>query len=459
MSRPFLLISEARGEFLVVEAIRRQMESLGRATIHVTVRERDLSEAERTSSGAIVLESHPAFAAGYGTRDVAGAVRAQDAALQTNLRRMWKADLRSWREGASDDEMARLTLGYLRAWSEILEAADPLSGMWGEDGGHLGKRTGFAAAATRGTPVWFIYVAPLPDRLLVLDNPLNRFPRAAFASVEPTVEEHSYASGFLEALRASRIQFSTPRDLSFGPGRVARFAKLLIDRYVHRPPGSDQLYPFTFARSYVRQRLTRGVLRRSYGPVSAEPFVFHPLHAGYDAQISIRAPQWEKQLGLVEHIAASLPYGYKLAIKEHPFEVGALPLGRLRSLLARTPEVELIDSSIHAHDVLRRSTAVTTVNSTVGFEALFFGRAVVTFGHSAYRALGLTEDVTDPFDTPLALERAIRRGGPSEDEIVRLVVFLHRNSFEGVSLAYDVGDENARRHAVILCELARRSDP
>ena len=37
MSRPFVLVSEARGEFLVVEQIRRHMHELGRSTVHVTV--------------------------------------------------------------------------------------------------------------------------------------------------------------------------------------------------------------------------------------------------------------------------------------------------------------------------------------------------------------------------------------------------------------------------------------
>jgi len=175
------------------------------------------------------------------------------------------------------------------------------------------------------------------------------------------------------------------------------------------------------------------------------------------AQISIRAPQWENQLALIEHVASSLPYGFDLVIKEHPFEVGALPLGRLRHLLRRHPEVRLVDPSVHAHEVLRRCSAVTTINSTTGFEALFFGRPVVTFGHGPYRGLGLTHDVESAFDTPMHLEHALHGGPPSEDDVTRLVVFLLRNSYPGVSLAYDVGDENALRHAEMFDALAERS--
>jgi hypothetical protein len=200
----------------------------------------------------------------------------------------------------------------------------------------------------------------------------------------------------------------------------------------------------------------KSLLRPVYRPLGDRPFVFFPIHAGFDAQISIRAPQWENQLALIEHIAASLPYGYELAVKEHPFEIGSLPAARLLRLLRRRSELRLLDPGIHAHAVLRRCAAVATVNSTTGYEAIFFGRPVVTFGHGPYRGLGLTEDVESPFETPQRLLAALDRGGPSDDDAERLVAFLLRNSFPGVSLAYDVGAENVEHHADIFDALGSR---
>jgi hypothetical protein len=288
----------------------------------------------------------------------------------------------------------------------------------------------------------------------VLDNPLNHFGAGEFVSTVPTEDERAFAESFLADIRASRVQFATPRDLAFRPQRAVRFARLLLDRYVRRPPGSTSLHPFYFGRAYLRQRLTRAALRTEYEPVGERPFVFFPIHAGFDAQISIRAPQWENQLALVEHLADSLPYGYELAVKEHPFEVGALPVGRLRRLISRRGDVRLLDPSIHAHSVLRACSAVATVNSTTGYEALFYRRPVVTLGHSPYRGLGLTHDVEDPFETPQRLLDALTAGAVAEDEVIRLVAFLLRHSFPGVSLAYDVGAENVERHAEIFERLA-----
>jgi hypothetical protein len=231
MTAPFLLISEARGEFLVVEAIREALARRGRPALHVTASADDVTDADAAREGVVVLERHPLFAAAQRLQrpELLAAVEREQQVLDVNLRRLWRADLRSWRRGFDDDAMARLAVGYLAAWRDVLDGAGELAGAWGEDGGHLVKRMGFLTAAERGTRVWFVYVAPLRGRLLVLDNPLNRFDPQAFAAVEPTPDEQDYARRFLDDLRESRIQFATPRDLSFGAGRVVRFARLLSD--------------------------------------------------------------------------------------------------------------------------------------------------------------------------------------------------------------------------------------
>jgi hypothetical protein len=462
LSAPFVLVSEARGEFLMVERIRAELERLGRPAVHVTPHADDVTELEQRETGAVVLERHPEYrrAAALSAAALREAVDEEQDSLGVNLRRLWRADLRCWREGYPDEAMARITIGSLRAWREVLGGLGEVAGLWGEDGGHLAKRAAFTLAeAGRTVPLVFVYVSPLPGRLLVLDNALNLYDPQAFADVVVTDDDRDYAAEVLEDVRASRVQFAVPRDLSFRLARVVRFAGLVGDRYVRRAPGARSLYPFGFARAYARQRAGRAVLRLSYRQLGPRPFVFHPIHAGFDAQISVRAPQWENQLALVEHVASSLPYGYELAIKEHPFEVGALPTSRLVSLLRRRPEIRLLDPTIHAHRILPRCAAVTTINSTTGFEALFFGRPLVTFGNGPYRGLGLTTDVHDPFDTPRALLRALTEPPPSEEDVTRLVTFLHRRSRPGRSLAYDVSNANITRHAELLAEFAERRAP
>jgi hypothetical protein len=442
---PILLVSEARGEVEAVERIRGELAVLGRSAVHVTASAGDVGPAER--GRVLALDEQPAY------RSPGRSLDEEQRDLGVNLRRVWQADLRSWREGYDDDRLARIAVGYLAAWRAIVAEHGPFAGVWGEEAGHLAKRTAFLLAQRLGIPVWFLILVPLPGRLMVLEDPLYLLDAEEFRDVTPTTAEREYASALLGDVRESRIQFATPRDLRFRPARVARFGSLLLDRYVRRPAGYRELYPLRFAELYARQRVTAARLRRRYRPPGSKPFVFFPAHYASDAQITVRAPQWENQLHLIEHLARSLPYGYELAVKEHPFHVGGLPHRPLERLLDRLP-IRLLPPTMHAHDVLRSAAAVAAVNSTAGFEALFFGVPLVTLGHGPYRGLGLTRDVVDLYDTPQALLDAVSSPAPPEAEVVRLVALLLRRSQQARPLGYDLGDENIRRHAEILAGCA-----
>lgn len=428
-------------------------------SIHVTSTAADASPVELKRAGAIALDAHPEYHAAASAGDKA--VRAQlDAAqreLGVNLRRVWQADFRSWREGYDDSRLAQIAAGYVSAWRHINAEKGPFVGLWGEEAGHLAKRIAFLLGKNTGVPVWFVIFIPLPGRMLVLEDARYRLDPAELVATEPTAAEREYAEQLLRDIRSSTVQFAVPRDMSFRPIRVMRFGRLLLERYVSHPPGHRDLYPFRFAQLYVRQRAASAQLRRHYRRPGPAPFVFYPAQHGSDAQITVRAPQWEDQLLLIEHLARSLPYGFELAVKEHPFEVGGLPAGALRGLLRRLP-IRLLPPTMHAHNVLRAATAVATVNSTTGFEALFFGVPLVTFGHGPYRGLGLTHDVADPYETPIALLEAVHADGPAEEEVVRLIALLHRRSYTARPLGYDLGDENIRRHAEIFADLARRRE-
>lgn len=438
-----ILLSEARGEFVSVERVREGLAHRGIVARHLTALGSDLQPEEAARSGVDVLDRQPEYvdAMKLAGLELAEAIDREEQTLGLNLRRVWQADLRSWREHWPDERMARIAVGYARALRRIFEEEDPV-GVWGEDGGHLLKQLGYALCRDPRPQLWFLWAGPLPGRAVLYSDVLASNRKEDLQRFVPTAEEKSYAADFIESVRESRVQYAIPRDMTMHPRRISNFAHLLVRRYATRPPGADSLHPWRFAQLFLRQRRNAARLRRTYRAVGERPFVFYPVHVAHDTQISVRAHQWQNQLALIEHIAASLPFGYELAIKEHPFQVGALPPGELRALLRRRPEIRLLDADIHAHSIIARCAALATINSTAGFEALFFGRPVITFGHSSYRGLGLTFDVVDAFDTPTLLAAAVRSGGPDPDEVVRFVSFLHRRSMLGFPLSEDLSEEN-----------------
>ena len=127
----------------------------------MTDRADDASTEELARGSVIALDRHPLFmAARTLAEDSLGPrIRQVEADLGgENLRRLWKADLRSWRQKADDHEMARLTLGYLAAWRGILEGGAPVAGLWGEDGGHLCKRIPFLLGTHGLARVWYVQI-------------------------------------------------------------------------------------------------------------------------------------------------------------------------------------------------------------------------------------------------------------------------------------------------------------
>ncbi|WP_455287322.1 capsular polysaccharide biosynthesis protein [Cupriavidus necator] len=84
----------------------------------------------------------------------------------------------------------------------------------------------------------------------------------------------------------------------------------------------------------------------------------------------------------------------EVVIKEHPeVALGRKP-GYLGALLdtGNFPGVRRLQADAHVVPLLRSATAVFTVTSQVGFEALLHGRPVHTFGMPFYAGWGLTRD-------------------------------------------------------------------
>jgi hypothetical protein len=124
------------------------------------------------------------------------------------------------------------------------------------------------------------------------------------------------------------------------------------------------------------------------------PFFFFPLHVFDDSQITARNPEFYDQSWIIEQIANALPAGMKLVVKLHPGLDGAVSLAFLRKM-RNLKEVHLLDGKVNAHEVIARSEAVITINSTVGLEALLHAKPVLVLGRWTFGQLGMTRHLRD----------------------------------------------------------------
>lgn len=131
--------------------------------------------------------------------------------------------------------------------------------------------------------------------------------------------------------------------------------------------------------------------------------------------------------------------------------IGRNRLSLLRRL-ARVENVRIVSPHENSHELIQRAEAVAVISSTVGLEALFYGRPVLTLGQPYYSGYGVTLDV-DSF-------REIREAVPAllayRPDRERILEFLHaamRSCQPGKPMlvdAPDLSEQNVRALAATI---------
>lgn len=161
-----------------------------------------------------------------------------------------------------------------------------------------------------------------------------------------------------------------------------------------------------------------------------EKFFFFPLHLPRESQLTIKAPQCLKQEAIVDIVVRSLPFGYKLYVKEHPNHIGEVPYGAIRRI-SKMKDVVLLHPRAHSHQLIQQSSGVIVINSTVGFESILYQKPAVVLGRPFYSRLGMTIDVEDWFHLPEALREALRLKEIHYDEVVSFISAVLKAGYKG----------------------------
>ncbi|GLQ35433.1 hypothetical protein GCM10007939_17160 [Amylibacter marinus] len=117
-----------------------------------------------------------------------------------------------------------------------------------------------------------------------------------------------------------------------------------------------------------------------------ERFVFIPLQVPSDTQIRVFGG-WvqsvENMLDVLARSAAHLPEGWHLRIKEHPSSDVSFGV-MLREMAENSHGRIRVDNQTDTFEQVEKSGAVLTINSSVGLEAMFFEKPVITLGQAFY---------------------------------------------------------------------------
>lgn len=320
------------------------------------------------------------------------------------------------------------TLDFLDRLYEDGNGGIPLQNQ----GGEVLRRALQRVADYHGYPSVRTSFSPVPGHVLFRTTEEMHFPAIEAASYdEMTPEQREAAREFRASVTENQQQVMGSASQSKSLYQNLRQKARRIQK--HR----DDLLPVI--SDWIRRRVTKPVLgtaaKRLYLDeaqsgefIESNKYVFYPIQYFRESRVTMRSPAFYNQLWIIEYLSRSLPSGYELVVKDHPRQLGALPLSHAYKLRRYATAVA---PTISAREVLTEADAVVTLNNTVGYESVMYGKPVVTLGDAFYSGTGYTRDVTSPDSLSVELNEAVHSGGLSDETVLEFAHGLLESSYEG----------------------------
>ena len=152
-----------------------------------------------------------------------------------------------------------------------------------------------------------------------------------------------------------------------GPGRIENYS----------PPTIWKRWVFRFFKS----RYYKWFYEEEFNPDMK--YFYFPLHLYYDASIALSNQKFYRQDHVAKMIADCLPKDYILVTKEHPIQRGITPRYMMKNI-KKIKNVKIVSAKTNSHDIIKNSVGIITICSSVGWEALQYGKPVITLAETFY---------------------------------------------------------------------------
>lgn len=252
-------------------------------------------------------------------------------------------------------------------------------------------------------------ICDVPDEVWLAESPELEPESLKPIEYVPTLEPGRLHPAFERALFSLGFRLGILKALDPFEGLANKTPLLLIEWY-----------------RALRQRMTR---ESQQGYARGTPFVFLPFQVESDTQVLLNSPYVKS---MREFLALCLPAirralpGYAVVVKEHPAEFGQR--SHRASLRAAYPEVLWL-RDVPIRQLFEQAALVITINSTAGFEAMFFGKPVITLGESFYNKQGVVLHAEHPEDLEGHIVAAIAGYGFDQEKRQRFIRYVGRHHF------------------------------
>lgn len=246
----------------------------------------------------------------------------------------------------------------------------------------------FSAAAEISHPV---RQAPMPDdQMEGLQQKIEEYVQGVIGDRKGPLYHHAFSGS-----RQQRLGYFKQRKgespLVLRPGwtsRLIQMARLLRAawfRLTFRHHG-DFMTAGAVAEHvfYLRCLFARSGIYDALPPDATVQHVVYPLQYEPEASLLYFAPHVVSQTSFVETVLRALPDGGLLWVKEHPNQFGALDTPAWRALKARYGNLRFVHGRQSGRELIKRSSLVITISSSMGMDALLLGRRLLVAGKVFY---------------------------------------------------------------------------
>ncbi len=180
-----------------------------------------------------------------------------------------------------------------------------------------------------------------------------------------------------------------------------------------------------------------------------DKFFLFPLHVQPESSTSVLATYFYNQLNTIKNIAFSLPFPYKLYVKEHPSAVGTRT-GNFYKEIKKLPNTVLVSSYEDVENLIKKSQGIITLTSTLGMEAALAGKPTYVLGNVFYtyhplcRKVNSFEELREKIREDLA--KPIIKD--LENINIRFIISYFRNTIEG-DINEDLKQNDANNYKAI----------
>jgi len=114
-----------------------------------------------------------------------------------------------------------------------------------------------------------------------------------------------------------------------------------------------------------------------------DKFFLFPLHYQPESSTMVYATYYNDQINTIKNICFSLPFPYKLYVKEHPASMG-LRNDDFYKKIKNLPNAILLSPEENTEDLIKKSSGVIVLTGTIGLESALLGKPTYVLGSAYY---------------------------------------------------------------------------